>query len=316
MSQPLPCAYDAARQSRVASEMGARVKGKALKSLLAAHEPTYMMEAHNGLSGLIVEEAGFPGIWASGLTISASLGVRDANEASWTQVLDIVEFIADAVEVPILFDGDSGFGNFNNVRRLVRKLCDRGIAGVSLEDKVFPKINSFANSEQRLAEPKEFASRIRAAKDHQTNPDFCVIARTESFIAGAGLAEALDRADCYLQAGADAILVHSKSSTADEVLAFAEAWRRRCPLVCVPTTYGATPTSDLFAAGYGTIIWANHCLRAAMTAMRQVSRQILASNSALSAESDIASVAEVLKITDMDELIGAEHHYLGAARPQ
>lgn len=291
--------------------MGRATKTKALRSLLDASEPTYLMEAHNGLSGLIVEEAGFPGIWASGLAISASLGLRDANEASWTQVLDTVEFIVDAVDIPVLFDGDTGFGNFNNVRRLVRKLCDRGVAGVSLEDKTFPKTNSFSDSPQILAEKFEFSSRIKAAKDAQTDPNFCVIARTESFIAGAGLSEALDRADSYLQAGADAILVHSKSNTACEVLAFAAAWQGRCPLVCVPTTYGATPAGELFAAGYGTIIWANHTLRASVAAMREVCRSILVSSSTRSVENEIASVAEILKITDMDELAAAEHHYLG-----
>jgi phosphoenolpyruvate phosphomutase len=127
------------------------------------------MEAHNGLSAKIVASSGFEGIWASGLTIAASLGVRDANEASWTQVLEAVEFMADAVDVPILFDGGSGFGNFSNVRRVVRKLCQRRVAGICIEDKLFPKLNSFHCSPQELAPKDEFMGKIRAAKDSQVD---------------------------------------------------------------------------------------------------------------------------------------------------
>ena len=112
-----------------------------LRSLLVSPDLSFIMEAHSGLSAKIVEEAGFAGIWASGLSISAMLGLRDNNEASWTQVLEVLEFMADTTTLPILVDGDTGYGNFNNVRRLVRKLGERGIAGVCLEDKLFPKTN-------------------------------------------------------------------------------------------------------------------------------------------------------------------------------
>src|SRR5690348_11655815 len=105
------------------------------KQLLHSNEIEFLMEAHNGLSAKIVEETGFKGIWASGLSISAALGVRDNNEASWTQVLDVVEFMSDATTIPILLDGDTGYGNFNNMRRLVHKLEQRGVAAVCIEDK-------------------------------------------------------------------------------------------------------------------------------------------------------------------------------------
>ncbi|HJO68828.1 MAG TPA: isocitrate lyase/phosphoenolpyruvate mutase family protein, partial [Rhodospirillales bacterium] len=118
-------------------------KAARLRALLASPKLEFLMEAHNGLSAKIVEESGFEGIWASGLTMSAALGVRDNNEASWTQVLEVLEFMADATTLPILVDGDTGWGNFNNMRRAVRKLCQRGIAGICIEDKLFPKTNSF-----------------------------------------------------------------------------------------------------------------------------------------------------------------------------
>jgi phosphoenolpyruvate phosphomutase len=111
----------------------------ALRQEIASPTLSFLMEAHNGLSAKIAEEAGFRGIWASGLTMSAALGLRDSNEASWTQVLEVLEYMADSATVPILVDGDTGYGNFNNVRRLVRKLCQTGIAGVCIEDKLFPR---------------------------------------------------------------------------------------------------------------------------------------------------------------------------------
>src|SRR4026209_2221221 len=166
------------------------------RRLLKSNRLEFLMEAHNGLSARIVEEAGYKGIWASGLSISAALGVRDNNEASWTQVLAVVEFMADATSVPILLDGDTGFGNFNNVRRLVKKLEQRGVAAVCIEDKLFPKTNSFIKSErQPLAELDEFVGKIKAVKDGQRDPDFCVVARLEGFIAGWGLEEVLRRAE-------------------------------------------------------------------------------------------------------------------------
>src|SRR5262245_27760552 len=178
----------------------------ALRVQINSHFLTFLMEAHSGLSAKIVEEAGFPGIWASGLSISASLGLRDSNEASWTQVLEVLEFMAESTALPILVDGDTGYGNFNNVRRLVRKLCERGVAGVCIEDKLFPKTNSFIGERQPLADIEEFCGRIKAGKDSQSDDDFVIVARTEALISGHGLDEALLRAAAYHAAGADAIL--------------------------------------------------------------------------------------------------------------
>ena len=176
--------------------------------------------------------------------------------------------------MPILVDGDTGYGNFNNVRRLVRKLCERGLAGVCIEDKLFPKTNSFIGEGQPLADIDEFCGRIKAGKDSQTDDDFVLVARVEALIAGRGMDEALRRAEAYHAAGADAILIHSKRSTADEILAFAERWAGRAPLVIVPTMYYATPTELFREAGISTVIWANHLLRAAIAAMRETAARI------------------------------------------
>ncbi|PKU25932.1 phosphoenolpyruvate mutase [Telmatospirillum siberiense] len=270
------------------------------------------MEAHNGLSAKIVEEAGFRGLWASGLTISASLGLRDSNEASWTQVLDVLEFMADSTRLPILVDGDTGYGNFNNVRRLVKKLGQRGIAGVCIEDKLFPKTNSFIGERQPLADVDEFCGRIKAGKDSQPDDDFVLVARVEALISGHGMDEALHRAEAYRAAGADAILIHSKLSSASEILTFAKHWERRCPLVIVPTMYYGTPTEVLLEAGLSNIIWANHNLRASITAMRETSRRIFETQSLTDIEGRVASVKDIFRLVGNAELEAAEKRYLPA----
>ncbi len=286
------------------------------RSLLESEEVEYLMEAHNGLSARIVEEAGFAGIWASGLSISAALGVRDCNEASWTQTLEVVEFMRDAApSTPILLDGDTGFGNFNNVRRLVKKLEQRDIDGVCLEDKLFPKKNSFVEGPQRLAAPEEFAGKIMAAKDTQVDPDFCVVARLEGFIAGLEMDEVLDRADRYAEAGADAILVHSKREDPGEVLAFAREWDRDCPLVIVPTTYADTPNEVFIDAGFSVVIWANHLMRASITAMQEACRFVRESGSVHGLLPRIASMSEVFRLQRAEELAAAERRYLPSVKP-
>jgi phosphoenolpyruvate phosphomutase len=293
-----------------AAERAPRSRAAALRAEIYSSFISYLMEAHSGLSAKIVEEAGFPGIWASGLTISASLGLRDSNEASWTQVLDVLEFMADSTALPILIDGDTGYGNFNNVRRLVRKLGDRHIAGVCIEDKLFPKTNSFVGERQPLAEMEEFCGRIKAGKDSQSDDDFVIVARTEALISGHGMDEALQRAEAYHAAGADAILIHSKQKTAAEILAFAERWQNRCPLLIVPTTYHSTPTSLFRQAGISTVIWANHNLRASITAMRDTSRRIWEDESLHEVEGRVASVQDVFRIVGNGELEAAERRYL------
>jgi phosphoenolpyruvate phosphomutase len=287
-----------------------------LKNLLHSPQVEFLMEAHNGISSRVVEDAGFKGIWGSGLTISASQGVRDNNEASWTQVLEIVEFMADAVSIPILLDADTGYGNFNNVRRLVRKLEQRAVAGACLEDKLFPKTNSFINGEaQPLADIAEFAGKIKAAKDTQSDPDFCIVARVEALIAGWGMGEAMRRAEAYYLAGADAILMHSKKSNADEIVTFMHEWGDTLPVVIVPTKYFSTPTQVFENAGVSLVIWANHLLRAAVRTMQEIAAQIFIERSVASFEDKITSVSEIFKLQNAGELAKAEKIYLPQPEP-
>ncbi|MFD0619589.1 phosphoenolpyruvate mutase [Paenibacillus sp. GCM10027629] len=291
-------------------------KTKELRNLINSKKLEFIMEAHNGLSAKIVEEAGFKGIWASGLSISAAMGVRDNNEASWTQVLDVLEFMSDASSIPILLDGDTGYGNFNNARRLVKKLEQRNIAGVCIEDKQFPKMNSFINGQlQPMADIEEYCGKIKAMKDTQIDDDFVVVARVEALITGRGLEEALRRADAYRKAGADAVLIHSKRPDITEIEAFMKEWAGRLPVVIVPTTYYLTPTDKFRELGISLAIWANHNLRSSIEAMKQVSRRIYQDESLVQIEQNVASLKEVFRLQGAEELEAAEQQYLPASQP-
>ncbi|NKB38643.1 MAG: phosphoenolpyruvate mutase [Gammaproteobacteria bacterium] len=288
-----------------------RSKCKQFRDLLKSSELEFILEAHNGVSARIAEQSGFKGLWGSGLALSAQFGVRDSNEASWTQIIDMLEFMSDVTSIPILLDGDTGYGNFNNMRRLVTKLEQRDIAGVCIEDKQFPKTNSFIDGErQPLADVDEFCGKIKAGKDSQSDDDFSVVARVEALIAGWDMHEALRRAEAYHQAGADAILIHSKLSSAEEILGFAAEWAGRSPLVIVPTKYFSTPTDVFRKAGIDLVIWANHMIRAAIAAMENISQQIHQQQSLVNVEDQIASVNKIFSLQGAEELSQAQSRYL------
>lgn len=297
--------------------MGKEERTTSFKAMLGAERLDFILEAHDGISAKIVEEAGFSGIWASGLAMSAASGVRDSNELSWTQVLEQVEYMSDATQVPIMLDADTGYGNFNNVRRLVRKLEQRGIAAVCLEDKLFPKTNSFIDGErQPLAAVDEFVGKLRAAKDTQVDPDFCVVARVEALIAGRGMNEALDRAHAYAAAGADAIFIHSKLAGPEEILGFMSQWDNSRPVVICPTMYYQTPAALFEQAGVSLVIWGNHLLRSSITAMRATAESIFSCKSVAPAEEQIASVRDIFELQDAAELAAAEATYLPRRSPK
>eukprot|EP00828_Plagiopyla_frontata_P041565 TRINITY_DN5968_c0_g2_i10.p1 TRINITY_DN5968_c0_g2~~TRINITY_DN5968_c0_g2_i10.p1 ORF type:complete len:319 (+),score=45.20 TRINITY_DN5968_c0_g2_i10:79-1035(+) len=282
-----------------------------LKELIHSNSLSFIMEAHSGLSSVIVEEAGFKGIWASGLSISASLGVRDCNEASWTQVVDVLEYMSDRTSIPILLDGDTGYGNYNNARRLIKKLEQRNIAGVCLEDKVFPKRNSLLDDgKQELADINEFARKITACKETQIDDDFQVVARVEAFIAGWGLKEAIKRAEAYRKAGADAILIHSAKTNSSEIEQFVKEWDNRHPVVIVPTKYYQTPTSTFRDWKIALVIWANHNIRSCISAMQKTTKTIFEEETLMGVEKGIVGVKEIFRLQNEQELKVADKKYL------
>lgn len=280
------------------------------KKLLQSSHTEYIMESHNAICAKIVEEAGFKGIWGSGLTMSASMGMRDNNEISWTEIVNEIEYMSDATTIPILLDADTGYGNFNNVRILVHKLEKLGVAGISIEDKLFPKTNSFINGDtQKLADIGEFCGKIRAAKDTQLDPDFCVVARTESFITNHGLNEALKRAFAYYEAGADAIFIHSKKSTPKDIIDFMKEWKNTCPVIIAPTTYYTTHPEVFEKLGVSLVIWANMMMRASIRNMSNVACIVARERSICELGEQIAPVGDIFRLQNAQELLDAEKIY-------
>src|SRR5438128_10224645 len=193
--------------------------------------------AHDALSAKLAEEAGFDAIWASGFGISAVQAVPDANILTLTETLDAVRRIVDAVDIPVIADCDNGYGNAINVMRTAGEFERAGAAGICIEDNEFPKRCSFyAGVRRGLVPAEEHARKVEAAIAARREGSFLVIARTEALIAGLGQEEALRRARAYANAGADAVLVHSKAHDFTELRAFAAVWDHPVPLVAVPTT--------------------------------------------------------------------------------
>jgi len=299
------------REGRVSS------KARKLRERLAKPGPVLVAGAHHGLSGVLVERAGFDAIWASGFEISASFAVPDANILTMGENVAVAESIDRVTSIPLIADCDNGYGNAINVIRTVQAYERAGIAAICMEDNIFPKRCSFyAGVKRELESVEEFSGKIRAAKDAQRDADFSVIARTEALIAGWGMEEALRRGHAYAEAGADMVLIHSKSKKADEVLGFAKAWREsgmKTPLVCVPTIYKDTTAEQLHEAGFKVVIYANHALRASIKAMRTVLGNIAKEHKAAAADKDIVSLDEVYELVGVTTMKEQEESFMPAA---
>ena len=271
-------------------------RAQKLRELMDRKKLVIAAGAHNALSAKLVQRNAFDAVWASGFEISTTYGLPDASILTMSELLEAARAMADAVSLPVIADCDSGFGEALNVAHMVRRYEAAGVAAVCIEDKQFPKVNSFIPDGQRLAPIDEFAGKIRTAKRTQQSADFMVVARVEAFIAGYGLDEALKRATAYADAGADAILIHSKAKTPDEVFSFARAWGRRIPVVIVPTTYFGITWADVEGEGIQVVIHANHGLRAAVRAMNDTLASIQTAGSTRGVEGAIAPMSDLFEL--------------------
>ena len=302
--------------------MTTRERRAALGASIADRGFLRIIEAHNGLSGLVGEAAvvdrdgrliSFDGLWESSLTDSASKGLPDASIVGFDSRIHTIDEILHVTEKPMIVDGDTG-GDPGSFTYLVRHLERIGVSAVVIEDKRFPKRNSLVkNASQDLEEPKLFAQKIEAGIQARASEDFLIIARLESLIAGAGLEDALARAEQYILAGADGIMVHSNKGEPDEVFAFAEAYGPLCQrlgrrplLMCIPTTYNQVTDEEFASRGFNIVIYANHLLRAAQKAMADTAEQILSTGSTSAVEPDLASLQELFAVVGYDRLIAHE----------
>jgi phosphoenolpyruvate phosphomutase len=287
-------------------------KGRLLRDKMADSGLVHIMAAHSPLSARLAEEAGFDGIWASGFELSALYGLPDVSLVSMTQHLDMLRAMADRVELPIVADIDTGFGNAINVIHAVRQYERAGAAAVVIEDKSFPKVTSLiADGRQDLLRIEEFQGKIEAACQTREDSGFLVIARDEALIAGLGESEALKRAAAYEEAGADMILIHSKQKTPDEVESFVRAWKGRVPIVIVPTAYPEMNAERIRALEkIRMVIYGNHAVRAAVTAMKDVFAAIMKDGGIQNVDKQIVSVEEIFRLQNMDEVKINEKRYL------
>jgi phosphoenolpyruvate phosphomutase len=285
-----------------------------LRAALHGPGPIRVAGSHDALGARLAERAGFDAVWASSLEISASRGVPDAGILSVTEFLAVAASMVRAVDIPIVADCDSGFGNAINVIHMVRDYEAAGVAGVCIEDKALPKVNSLLPKPHRLAGIEEFVGKIEAAKNAQRTEDLVVIARVEALVAGAGQDEASRRAHAYVAAGADAILIHDNSPTPSAIEEFCASWDGSAPLVVVPTTYSSITISELAELGVAMVIYANHGIRARILATERTFAQILRDGTAANVEPDIATVGSLFELQGYAELSRDEQRYLRTER--
>ena len=292
---------------------------RALRECLDRKGFARILEAHSGLSGIVAERASvqkdgeviaYDGIWESSLTDSATKGLPDASIVGYDSRVHTIDEILNVTTKPIIVDGDTGCEPAM-FEYLVKRLERLGVSAVIIEDKVYPKRNSLdPSANQDLEAPAVFADKIKAGKEVTVTDEFMIIARLESLIAGKGVEDALERAEQYILAGVDGIMIHSSKQEPAEILSFAEAYRslcqrlrRRPELVCVPTTYNTVTEAELISSGFTIIIHANHLLRAAYKAMIEAARTILMSGRSLEADPLCAPVKEIFSMVGYDRII-------------
>ena len=273
-------------------------KNQTLRQALAQGRLFTAMAAHNPMAARLAQEAGFDGIWGSGFELSASHAVPDASILPMGTHLEMMRAIAATVDTPLIADIDTGFGNAVTVNYIIPQYEAAGASAVVMEDKTFPKDTSLrADGRQELVRIEEFQGKIEAAAQARRDPGFVVIARVEALIAGLGQEEAQKRAHAYQEAGADAILIHSKQKTPDEILAFIAGWSGRIPLVLVPTAYPQLSEADIAATGkVGIVIYGNHAIRAAVGAMRSVFAQIRRDGGIQGVDAALPSVKDIIAL--------------------
>jgi phosphoenolpyruvate phosphomutase len=259
--------------------------------------------AFDAMSAKLIEAAGFDAIWAGSFAISAINAVPDASILTMTEFFEAASKMASTCKIPVIADCDTGYGGPNNVRHLVKKYESAGIAGISIEDKVFPKQNSLLeNGTHQLLSEKEFVGKIIAANDAKQNKDFMIIARVEALIAGLGMNEAIQRAQAYEKAGADAILIHSKKNTPDEVFEFVDSWKGNLPIVVVPTNYNSVSIDELIQHGIKMTIYANQTLRASHASITKILDKMIKAKSMKEIENEISSMNDIFQLQEMYDL--------------
>ena len=280
------------------------IRRKKLKELLSIKKNIRVMEASNGLTGIIVENTRvdnkeYDAMWLSSLCDSTLKGKPDNEVVDFTSRVKTIEEIFEVTTKPLIVDGDTG-GKTEHFVYNIKTLERLGVSAIIIEDKKGLKQNSLlGNSAPQILEEKEvFANKIQQGKKALQTHDFMIIARIESYIANESLKEALERADCYIEAGADGIMIHSYKDDGKEIISFLNKFRKKhptIPIVLVPTTYSKYTETELYNNGANIIIYANHLLRSAYKNMVEVAKKILLDERSLEASEEYCiSMKEIL----------------------
>ena len=263
--------------------------------------------AFDAMSAKLVENSGFDAVWAGSFAISATHALPDASILTMTEFFDVASSMASTCEIPIIADCDTGYGGPSNVSHMVRKYENAGISSICIEDKIFPKENSLLeNGRNDLLSEKEFVAKILAAKEARSNKNFIIMARVEALISGAGMDEALKRATAYENAGADAILIHSKQKTPDEIFEFTDSWNGSAPLVVVPTTYDSVKISELESHKIKMVIYANQTLRVAHMAMTGLLNELIKADHISDVKDKISTMQDIFHLQEMYDIKNKE----------
>ena len=285
------------------------IRLKTLRRLIAAKPVVRILEAHSGLSGLIIENLSvdtdngvrsFDGMWSSSLKDSTSKGKPDIEAVDLTTRLQSLTDILECTTKPIIFDGDTG-GKTEHFVFTVRTLERNGISAVIIEDKIGLKKNSLFGTDaiQTQDTIEGFCNKIRAGKQAQVTKEFMIISRIESLIAGKSVDDALERAFAYVEAGADGVMIHSKNKSGMVIKEFCERFREKdatTPIVVVPTTYNQFTEDELHGWGINVVIYANHMLRASYPAMYKVAQTILENSRSLETDSMCMPIKQILEL--------------------
>ena len=282
-------------------------KSEILRKKLEGNSIIKVGGAFDAMSAKLVENSGFDAIWSGSFAISATHALPDASILTMTEFFDAASSMSSACEIPIIADCDTGYGGPSNVIHMVKKYENAGISSICIEDKMFPKQNSILeNGSNDLISQREFVAKILAAKEARMDKDFLIMARVEALISGAGMDEALTRATAYENAGADAILIHSKQKTPDEIFEFTELWKGTTPLVVVPTTYDTVKISELVSHNIKMVIYANQTLRTAHMAMKELLQKMIKAESISEFDEEMSTMQQIFELQEMYNLKNKE----------
>lgn len=280
-----------------------KTNAEILRELIDSKPILKICGAFDSMSAKLIEKAGFDAIWAGSFAISAINSVPDASILTMTEFFEAAVKMVNACKIPVIADCDTGYGGPNNVRYLVKKYESAGIAGISIEDKIFPKQNSLLeNGVHQLLPEKEFVGKIITANEAKQNKEFMIIARVEALIAGLGMDEAIRRARAYEKAGADAILIHSKKKVPDEIFEFIDSWKGSIPIVVVPTSYNSVTIDELIQHGVKMSIYANQTLRASHAAITKTLDKMIKAKSMEEVEKEMSSMEDIFELQEMYDL--------------